>query len=286
MRPSPRTTRLSPVSIDTHGALMRTHPSVLGVFIFILCVAMAGACQNRESPAPPVAQTEYIPTATIKDLMLSVIDPSADVVWLSVTTVVDDKGLVETVPKSDDDWTEGASWGSHTDGGGQPPDDSRPASRPAGREIRNARRRARTGGDGRADREGSRGLECEGHAPPRCDGRGRSRRSTRRTATRCSSSEKRLKRPAKPATSNTGIPTRSSLPILQIPDSRGNQDAPETPDPRRSPTLAYALSLTACAPQPEEEPSSTSAALGGVDTSAVDSGADDAHHRSHCRLDL
>jgi cytochrome c556 len=104
LRPSPRTTRLSPVSIDTHGALMRTHPSVLGVFIFILCVAMAGACQNRESPAPPVAQTEYIPTATIKDLMLSVIDPSADVVWLSVTTVVDDKGLVETVPKSDDDW--------------------------------------------------------------------------------------------------------------------------------------------------------------------------------------
>jgi hypothetical protein len=36
--------------------------------------------------------------------MLSVIDPSADVVWLSVTTVVDDKGLVETKPITDEDW--------------------------------------------------------------------------------------------------------------------------------------------------------------------------------------
>jgi hypothetical protein len=37
--------------------------------------------------------------------MLSVIDPSADVVWLSVTTVVDDKGMVETKPITDADWT-------------------------------------------------------------------------------------------------------------------------------------------------------------------------------------
>jgi hypothetical protein len=86
-------------------ALMRSHPSVLGVVIVILCVGMAGACQSQESPAPAAAsQPEYIPTATIKDLMLSVVDPSADVVWLSVTAVVDDKGLVETMPKSDEEW--------------------------------------------------------------------------------------------------------------------------------------------------------------------------------------
>jgi hypothetical protein len=46
-----------------------------------------------------------LPTATIKDLMLSVIDGAADVVWLSVTTVVDDKGMVETKPVSDEEWT-------------------------------------------------------------------------------------------------------------------------------------------------------------------------------------
>ena len=46
-----------------------------------------------------------MPTATVKDLMLSIVDPSADVVWLSVTTVVDEKGLLESVPTSDEEWT-------------------------------------------------------------------------------------------------------------------------------------------------------------------------------------
>ena len=35
---------------------------------------------------------------------MNVVDTSADVVWLSVTTVVSDKGLVETRPKTDEDW--------------------------------------------------------------------------------------------------------------------------------------------------------------------------------------
>ena len=36
--------------------------------------------------------------------MLSLVDPSADVVWLSVTTIVDEKGLKETMPKTDEEW--------------------------------------------------------------------------------------------------------------------------------------------------------------------------------------
>jgi hypothetical protein len=84
---------------------MRTSQTVLGLSIAISCVVTASACQNREASSPATAaQPSYIPTATIKDLMLSVIDPSADVVWLSVTTVMDERGLVETVPKSDEDW--------------------------------------------------------------------------------------------------------------------------------------------------------------------------------------
>ena len=46
----------------------------------------------------------FVPEATIKDLMLGLVDTSADVVWLSVTTVVGNQGVVETRPKSDDDW--------------------------------------------------------------------------------------------------------------------------------------------------------------------------------------
>jgi hypothetical protein len=37
--------------------------------------------------------------------MQSVVDPSADVVWLSVTTVQSAKGTVETAPHTDEEWT-------------------------------------------------------------------------------------------------------------------------------------------------------------------------------------
>jgi hypothetical protein len=35
---------------------------------------------------------------------LSIVDPSADVVWLSVTTVQSSKGTVDTAPKTDEEW--------------------------------------------------------------------------------------------------------------------------------------------------------------------------------------
>jgi hypothetical protein len=77
---------------------------VFGLIVSVMCLG-GGACQSQQSsPAPSASQTAYLPTATIKDLMLSVVDPSADVVWLSVTTVVDEKGLVETMPKTDEEW--------------------------------------------------------------------------------------------------------------------------------------------------------------------------------------
>jgi hypothetical protein len=86
---------------------MRTSPALLiGFSMFILALATGIGCQSQAPTAPAASsQTEYLPTATVKDLMLSVIDPAADVVWLSVTTVVDDKGLVETKPITDEDWT-------------------------------------------------------------------------------------------------------------------------------------------------------------------------------------
>jgi len=77
----------------------------------VLCVAalvLTAACQQQAptptQAAPAVDPPEYFPTATIKDLMQSVVDPSADVVWLSVTTVQSAKGTVETAPKTDEDW--------------------------------------------------------------------------------------------------------------------------------------------------------------------------------------
>lgn len=63
--------------------------------------AQTTAAASAPTPPPP----EYVPTATVKDLMLSVVDPNADVVWLAVTTVQSAKGTVETRPTNDEEWT-------------------------------------------------------------------------------------------------------------------------------------------------------------------------------------
>src|SRR5262245_61151672 len=70
---------------------------------------VTAACQSQQAAtpaaAPAPAAPEYTPTATVKDIMQSIVDPNADVVWLSVTTVQSAKGTVETAPKTDEEWT-------------------------------------------------------------------------------------------------------------------------------------------------------------------------------------
>jgi hypothetical protein len=72
----------------------------------VLAAAMlaAAACQ-RAAETPAVHQPQFVADVTIKDLMLDVVDPSADVVWLSVTTVANETGLVETRPQNDEEWS-------------------------------------------------------------------------------------------------------------------------------------------------------------------------------------
>lgn len=63
---------------------------------------VAAACQATD----PVETPEYRPTATIKDLMQSIVDESADVVWLAVTAVHTAEGIEETRPRNDEEWNE------------------------------------------------------------------------------------------------------------------------------------------------------------------------------------
>jgi hypothetical protein len=81
---------------------MRFRSSVL-----VVCAAMiAASCRStpQESAAPAPAQPAYTTTATIKDIMLHIVDPAGDQVWDSVATVIDKQGLKETVPVTDEDW--------------------------------------------------------------------------------------------------------------------------------------------------------------------------------------
>ena len=62
------------------------------VVVLLTSLVLIAACQKpaettAAAPAPAPPPPEYVPTATVKDLMQSVVDPNADVVWLAVTTV-------------------------------------------------------------------------------------------------------------------------------------------------------------------------------------------------------
>ena len=65
----------------------------VGVSIFLMA-----ACRARES------QPEYRPTATIKDIMDSIVDPSADLLFDSVATIVTKAGTEERAPHTDEEW--------------------------------------------------------------------------------------------------------------------------------------------------------------------------------------
>ena len=65
-----------------------------------LAVCAASACG---SPAPPPAPP-FQATASMKDLMLNVLDPAADGIWESVGTVMTVEGTFEKFPQTDDEW--------------------------------------------------------------------------------------------------------------------------------------------------------------------------------------
>jgi hypothetical protein len=70
--------------------------------LLLVCISslLAGACSSAQ-PTSAQAQPAYRPTATIKDIMDSVIDPNADAVWEAVATTVDATGIHEKFPQND-----------------------------------------------------------------------------------------------------------------------------------------------------------------------------------------
>src|SRR6058998_1516593 len=74
--------------------LMRTF---LGLFVLGGSLCLIGACRAQQPP-------EYRPTATVKDIMDSIVDPSADVLWDSVVTIVSAAGIEEKRPRTEEEW--------------------------------------------------------------------------------------------------------------------------------------------------------------------------------------
>jgi cytochrome c556 len=84
--------------------MRRISPSLLYSLALLTALTAAGCNRTTEATPAAAAMPPFITEHTIKDLMLNVIDTNADVVWLSVTTVASDKGLVETRPTTDAEW--------------------------------------------------------------------------------------------------------------------------------------------------------------------------------------
>jgi hypothetical protein len=72
---------------------------VLSVSAFIVA-----ACNSTPTVQAPAAGPPFRTTASIKDIMDSLVDPSADVLWESVATIVSAKGTEERRPKTDEEW--------------------------------------------------------------------------------------------------------------------------------------------------------------------------------------
>ena len=79
---------------------------VLGAVVFLLGYRAASAPPVRETVAGSSdARGNRAVHASIKEVMQSIVDPSADVLWGAVGTVVDNEnGIQELRPKSPEDW--------------------------------------------------------------------------------------------------------------------------------------------------------------------------------------
>jgi hypothetical protein len=68
----------------------------------VVTIFSNSCAQQKPQSQQPLA--EYRTTASVKDIMDSMVDPGADYIWDSVETVVSAKGVEEKAPHTDEEW--------------------------------------------------------------------------------------------------------------------------------------------------------------------------------------
>lgn len=71
-------------------------------------VALAVSCVGREASTGKAgaATPDFRPDATMREIMDSLVDPSADGIWDAVATTITAKGTIEKYPRTDEEWQE------------------------------------------------------------------------------------------------------------------------------------------------------------------------------------
>ena len=64
------------------------------------------SCISCSSPAPTPAMPPFDTSISVKDLMANIMDPTADIVWASVGTIMTKEGTFERAPATDDEWNQ------------------------------------------------------------------------------------------------------------------------------------------------------------------------------------
>src|SRR5918999_333890 len=78
-----------------------------GLALMLTCVALSAACRGNETPASEeaAAKPARMPDATIRDLMVTVIDPAADGIWFAVKSETTREGtVIDTQPRNEEEW--------------------------------------------------------------------------------------------------------------------------------------------------------------------------------------
>jgi cytochrome c556 len=71
------------------------------ILLILLLLVIGSGCSKAVPPA-----TDLLKTATIKDIMDSMVDPSGDFMFESVALIADEKGITEKAPRTDEEWEE------------------------------------------------------------------------------------------------------------------------------------------------------------------------------------
>ena len=69
----------------------------------LVATLLLGGCAT-DSDDSPSSTPSFRPTASVQDLMLSIVDPAADTIWEAVATIVTHEGVEERRPSTDEEW--------------------------------------------------------------------------------------------------------------------------------------------------------------------------------------
>jgi cytochrome c556 len=84
---------------------MHNSPRAAKFLATLMVATLLGGCE-KTAPPPATGASLLKPTAGIQDIMASMIDPSADFLWESVSSTVTAEGTEEKQPRTEEEWSE------------------------------------------------------------------------------------------------------------------------------------------------------------------------------------